>query len=84
MKIIMLSTIAAAMVAVSATAALADGMGDDFYAIQRGEPYAGAAPVNHSMAEPQNGQGSRVFLNGYQPGYVVHHHNHHMMRRIEK
>ncbi|MDQ0391674.1 hypothetical protein [Labrys monachus] len=82
MKIAIVSAIAAAVIAGSATAALADGMDEDFYAIQRGEPYAGAAPVNH--AAPEAVPGRRVFLNGYQPAYAVRHHQRRLPRKIEQ
>jgi hypothetical protein len=72
MKIAVITTIAAAMIAASATAALADGMDSDFYAIQRGEPYAGAAPVTHAAPAPEAGH--RVFLNGYEANTVHHRH----------
>jgi hypothetical protein len=77
MKNFMLVAAAAAMIAGSATAAVADGMGDDFYAIQRSEPYAGAAPLNHATPAPEAGR--RVFLNGY----VVHHPHRHQLKKIE-
>jgi len=82
MKITMLSTIAAAILAVSATAALADGMDADFYAIQRGFPYAGApGPVDHSARAVE---GRRVFLNGYEASPAAQYRHHHVVRRIER
>ena len=72
-KTLILSTIAAAAIALSAGSAFAgpttDGNDPDFYAIQRGLPYAGAQGLvmpGRQTAMPKNPVAHRVFLRGRQ------------------
>ena len=90
MKTVILMSVAAAAITLSATAAFAgpyaDGNTPDFYAIQRGLPYAGArGPIGpaYLAAVPQSRSAHRVFLNGYQH---VHKsgHGHDILKRDRK
>ena len=60
MKTLLLSTIAAAGLAISASAAFADGNGADFYDVQRAPGVSAAAPARAHQVVTRGGD--RVFL----------------------
>ena len=75
MKLLVISALVATGLAATVTAASADVIPDDFWAIQRGEPYAGApARVVPAVetATPAKHYAHRVYLSSDEKVYPKH------------